>query len=69
MIIFLKIPQHIRNHPVDLSIGFFFQVSTCFNIRWVPEIGLIPVIIHFSGTFHFKNHPFGGTPMTMESHY
>ena len=32
---------------------------------WFPEIGVPPVIIHFSGIFHHKQ--LWGTPMDMET--
>ena len=32
-----------------------------------PEMGVPPVIIQFHGIFPNKSHPFGGTPMTMET--
>ena len=37
------------------------QVQTYFK-WWFPEIGVPPVIIHFSGSFPNKNHPFYGYP-------
>ena len=42
----------------------WIQKLMVYPIWRFPEIGVPPVIIHFSGIFPHKNHLFLGTPMT-----
>ena len=46
---------------------FFLSVDPQLLIWRFPEIGGISVLIHFLALFHEINHPFGGTPMIMET--
>ena len=40
------------------------------DVIWgFPKLGVPLVIIQFHGTFHEINHPFLGSPMTMETPY
>ena len=66
---FLLIPKNQRylcaESPCCVQFGLFkkFKLSLSDLIVWgFPEIGVPPVLIHFSGIFHEINHPAMGVP-------